>query len=276
MGDPSQIPHAEALAALRWLMAMGAEDHVTETPVDWLAPRDVRAAAQPAGQPLTQPPETRPSPANALARGAATAGETAMRLAAAASDLAALRSAIDGFDSALKATASTLVFADGNPEAPVMLVGEAPGADEDRQGLPFVGASGQLLDRILAAIGLDRSGCYISNILPWRPPGNRKPSPAEITAFLPFIKRHIALVQPRFVVLLGDTAAKALLDERQGITRLRGRWFNLAVTEGTQAIPALATFHPAYLLRNPAHKRLVWQDFLALKARLSEHPGRPG
>ncbi|MEX1147907.1 MAG: uracil-DNA glycosylase, partial [Sphingomonadales bacterium] len=147
-------------------------------------------------------------------------------------------------------------------------IGEAPGADEDRQGLPFVGVSGQLLDRMLGAIGLDRSKAYIANILPWRPPGNRKPTPQETSICLPFIRRHIALVKPRVLVFLGGTAAATLLDTNQGITRLRGRWSEYEdLNEGFTA-PVMPTYHPAYLLRQPALKADAWRDFLEIRAKL--------
>ena len=151
-----------------------------------------------------------------------------------------------------------------------MLIGEAPGGEEDRQGLPFVGASGQLLDRMLAAIGQDRTSCYITNIVNWRPPGNRKPSPAEMTLSLPFITRHIALVDPALIVLLGDTAAKTLTNRTEGITRLRGKWFDWSKPDGNGSIPLLPTFHPAFLLRSPAQKREAWADLLAVKRKLGE------
>ncbi|MCQ4160689.1 uracil-DNA glycosylase, partial [Roseomonas sp. GC11] len=193
----------------------------------------------------------------------------AAALAAGATDLTALRAALEQVECPLRETATNLVFADGHPESGLMLVGEAPGGDEDRLGRPFVGASGQLLDRMLASIGLDRAraepgrGAYITNILPWRPPGNRTPTDAEINLFLPLVLRHIALVRPRHVVLLGGTSTKALLRAKEGITRLRGRWHRLE--EGTAALP---TLHPAYLLRNPAAKREAWADLLLLRRTL--------
>lgn len=202
----------------------------------------------------------------------------ATRLARSAQTLDALREAIAAFDGiALKKTATNLVFCDGDPAASVMLIGEAPGGDEDRLGKPFVGASGQLLDRILACIGLNRASenpvqsLYISNILNWRPPGNRTPNAAEIEASLPFIERHIALARPRLLVLSGTVPAQALLNRGESISKLRGKWHDyIPRTEGIggETIPALATYHPAYLLRTPAQKRAVWQDMLALEARL--------
>jgi DNA polymerase len=178
-----------------------------------------------------------------------------------------LRAAMAAFEGcALKQTATRLVFADGNPAAPVMLIGEAPGRDEDLQGLPFVGESGKLLDRMLAAIGLDRSGCYITNILPWRPPGNRTPAAEEVAAFLPFLRRHIALVRPRYLVLLGNAAVQAVLERREGISRLRGRWIDYEIEDFV--VPALPTYHPAFLLRQAGQKREAWRDFLILRQRL--------
>jgi DNA polymerase len=168
---------------------------------------------------------------------------------------------------ALRETATNLVFGDGNPNARVMIVGEAPGADEDRQGLPFVGVSGQLLDRMLACIGLDRSQFYITNMLHWRPPGNRKPTTAEITASLPFVERQIELVAPQILVPVGGTAASTLLGASEGITKLRGRW-RLYQRPGLE-IPALATYHPAFLLRQPGLKRDAWHDLLEIKNKLN-------
>ena len=170
----------------------------------------------------------------------------------------------------LKNTATNLVFSDGNENARVMLVGEAPGADEDRQGKPFVGVSGQLLDKMLSSIGLDRSSVYISNIIPWRPPGNRQPTPKEIDLCLPFIRRHIQLVNPLVLVLVGGTAAKSLLDKKEGIMRLRGRWFEYAADESDIIIPALPIFHPAFLLRSPVQKSNSWKDLIQIKRKLTE------
>ena len=178
----------------------------------------------------------------------------------------ALRAALAAFDGCgLKETASNLVFADGNPDADLMLIGEAPGADEDRRGPPFVGVSGQLLDHMLASIGRDRGSCYITNMLPWRPPGNRQPTAAELAACLPFLRRHIQLAAPRVLVFVGGTSAKTLLARSEGIMRLRGRWYDYAPGGERAPIPALAIFHPAYLLRSPAQKALAWRDLLTLK-----------
>ncbi|TIV27765.1 MAG: uracil-DNA glycosylase, partial [Mesorhizobium sp.] len=167
----------------------------------------------------------------------------------------------------LKFTAKNLVFADGNPNADLMLVGEAPGRDEDLEGLPFVGRSGRLLDRMLAAIGLDRASAYIANVIPWRPPGNRTPTPHETEICRPFIERQIELVNPKVLVNLGGPSAKTLLNTAEGILRLRGNW-RVHTTASGIAIPAMPTLHPAYLLRTPAHKKLAWRDFLEVKAKL--------
>ncbi len=246
------------LAALEWQCAMGADEALLDAPQD-------RAAA---------PPEAAPA---ATARAAAAppvlvpvAGATAA-LAAAATTLDELRAAMEGFaGSPLRETATRMVFADGVAGAPVMVVGEAPGADEDRQGRPFVGVSGQLLDRMFASVGLSRaSNLYLANILPWRPPGNRTPSDAEVALFLPFLLRHVALARPRLLVLAGGVSAKALLGTREGITRLRGKWMQVTTEDG-QVIPALPTLHPAYLLRTPIAKREAWADLVALRRRMKD------
>jgi DNA polymerase len=192
---------------------------------------------------------------------------SARELAARATTLDALRAALETYDGcALKQTATNLVFADGTPEARVMIVGEAPGADEDRQGKPFVGVSGQLLDRMLSWIGFSRAeNVYISNVLFWRPPGNRTPTAAEVAACLPFVERHIALKQPDYLILSGGSSAKTLLGKTEGVLKLRGRWFSYQNPEMPTPIPALVTLHPAYLLRQPAAKRQAWRDLLSFK-----------
>ena len=193
----------------------------------------------------------------------------AREAARAATSLEELREILARFEGcALRATATQLVFADGNPQSRVMFVGEAPGRDEDLAGLPFVGRSGKLLDRMMAAIGLDRSSAYIANIVPWRPPGNRTPTPQESAICLPFTLRQIELANPDILVCLGGPAAQTLLNVKGGITSIRGRWFRYQA--GSREIRALATWHPAYLLRQPLQKRLVWRDFLALKKALAE------
>jgi uracil-DNA glycosylase family 4 len=219
-------------------------------------------------KPFDAPPVARP-PARVAAPAAPEAAiRQADELARSAKTLDELRAAMEAFEGcALKSTAMRTVFADGNPEARVMFVGEGPGADEDREGLPFVGRSGKLLDRMMAAIGLDRTNAYIANIIPWRPPGNRTPTPQESAICLPFIKRQIELADPDVLVCLGGPSATTLLEIKEGITRTRGRWFEFDT--GARRIKALPTFHPAYLLRSPAHKKLAWQDMLAIKKALA-------
>ena len=193
----------------------------------------------------------------------------AQAIADACTTLDQLKQALEDFDGcALKTTATQLVFADGDPGADVMIIGEAPGRDEDLAGLPFVGAAGRLLNKILAAAQMPRESVYITNIVPWRPPGNRKPTPLETQICLPFVKRHIALMKPKALLLLGGTPGTALTDRTEGITRMRGRWHDITLGGGS-SVPALPTFHPAYLLRQPAHKSFVWSDMLALKESLA-------
>jgi len=273
MTGQNGLSDAEALA---WLVAVGADEAIADDPVNRLraAPalpvlNTPQVEEQVAAPPLVFTPPA-PQIITPAPLGTPEAASAARALAEAAQTLDELKDAIAKFDGlALKVTATNLVFADGNPQAKLMLIGEAPGAEEDRQGLPFVGASGQLLDRMLAAIGYDRSRCYITNIVNWRPPGNRKPSPAEMSLCLPFIARHIALVNPAVIVLLGDTAAKTLTGRTEGITRMRGKWFGWAKPNSTEEIPLLPTFHPAFLLRSPAQKREAWMDLLAIKQKLA-------
>jgi uracil-DNA glycosylase len=196
---------------------------------------------------------------------AVTAAREAARTAASLEDLRAILKRFDGC--ALKTTATQLVFADGNPEARIMFVGEAPGRDEDIEGKPFVGRSGKLLDRMMAAVGLDRSSAYIANIVPWRPPGNRTPTPQESAICLPFVLRQIELADPDVLVCLGGPSAATLLGIREGILKTRGRWF--AFHTGQREVRAIATLHPAYLLRQPLQKRLAWRDFLAIRKVLA-------
>src|SRR5215211_278746 len=268
---------AGALALLEWQIAMGADEAIGEVAPDRLAPPPPAVAAPPV--PASAVPAPRPAmsaappaivtPPGAFAESLAEAAQSARLLAAGAESVEALAALVAAFDGCpLRRTATNTVFIDGNPAAPVMIVGEAPGADEDRIGRPFVGRAGQLLDRMLAAIGLDRTGVQITNVIYWRPPGNRKPTAAEIAACLPFVFRHIALSRPKVLVLAGGTAATALLPVSDGITRLRGRWFELSVPGLDRPVPTLPMFHPAFLLRTPERKREAWRDLLALKAKL--------
>lgn len=256
-----------ARSLLRWHVDCGVDEAIGHRPVDRFAPPPARPA-RPAATPQPRTPNAAP-PAPPPALASTSASEAMARdLAAQARTLDELRAAIDGFEQCgLKHTAMNTVFADGAPDADLMLVGEAPGADEDRQGKPFVGVSGQLLDRMLGFAGFSRQrNVYIANILPWRPPGNRKPTPVEVTLCLPFIQRHIELKRPRAVMLLGGTAVSSLLQTSQGITRLRGRWRTLEV--GQTDVPVMPTYHPAYLLRQPRFKGDAWQDLLDVKERL--------
>jgi DNA polymerase len=214
----------------------------------------------PAPQPLFEPARTAVPPSDE----ASHAARIAARQAGTLDELRDVLARFEGCN--LRLTATQLVFADGNPAGRVMFVGEAPGREEDQQGIPFVGRSGQLLDRMLAAIGLDRSGVYIANVVPWRPPGNRTPTPQETAICRPFIERQIELAAPDFLVPLGAAAAKELLETPEGILRLRGQWREYRA--GGRMIRAMATLHPAYLLRQPLQKRLAWRDFLMLKAAL--------
>lgn len=291
----SQVNHdtsptrAELLDLLRWHVDAGVDEAVGDVPTDhFKAAPDFKATPDPAARretaagrarapsgpaPAAPPPEPPKRGANvplSLESPAAAEG-SANLLANEASTLAELRDAMARFEGcSLKHTAMNLVFGDGNPDADVMFVGEAPGADEDREGLPFVGVSGRLLDRMIAAIGLDRTSAYITNILPWRPPGNRKPTTNEVTVCLPFIRRHIALAAPRVLVLVGGTSTSALLGRPEGITRLRGRWLVYRGDDsgGGAEIPCMAIYHPAYLLRQAALKRDAWRDLLAIQERL--------
>jgi uracil-DNA glycosylase len=236
---------------LDFYIEAGADALVGEKPVDRFAAGDVVLPARAS------------NPATARAEAAMAARDIAKR----AATLDELRAGLDRFEGcALKATATQLVFADGNPQARLMFVGEAPGRDEDIEGLPFVGRSGKLLDRMLAAIGFDRTSVYIANIVPWRPPGNRTPTPQESQICLPFISRQIELADPDILVCLGGPSAQTLLGIKEGITKTRGRWFSFDT--GKREIRAMPTFHPAFLLRSPLQKRFAWRDFLAIKKAL--------
>jgi len=274
--------NADIHALLAFYAEAGVDEALDDVPANRFEERapQPRPAAQPAGedpghQPQAQkqaPPPTTPPAARPPAQPAAVPdGQQiafARELAASASTLDELRERMAGFDGCnLKLTAKNLVFADGNPEASIMFVGEAPGRDEDIEGKPFVGRSGQLLDRMLKAIDLDRSKVYIANVIPWRPPGNRAPTPQETEICRPFIERQIELVGPKILVHLGGASAKTLLNTTEGILRLRGNWRVYSGPSGI-GIPAMPTLHPAYLLRTPAHKRLAWRDFLEAKMKL--------
>jgi uracil-DNA glycosylase len=259
----------ESLAALlAWYVEMGVDIAVDDAPHDRFAEVAPAAPASLPGPDAPAPRETvepRPrAPAETAAAMPASAIEASAReSAAAAQSLDDLRERLARFEGCgLKATATQLVFGDGNPAAKIMLIGEAPGADEDRQGVPFVGRAGRLLDKMLGAIGLDRTKVYIANIVPWRPPGNRTPTPIETASCLPFTRRQIALVDPEILVCLGAASAQTLLGGRDGIMRMRGRW--LTYSTAAKEIRALAMLHPAYLLRQPSQKKLAWHDLRLL------------
>ena len=276
--DPS-LPRPALERLLQWYVDAGADEAIGDAPVDRLAaPAPALAPPVLPARPLPQEPAAPPPVAGAGAGAvrrppaAAAAPIPSVVAPADAATLAELEAAVRAFEGCpLKRTATNTVFADGNPGAPLMIVGEAPGADEDRIGKPFVGRSGQLLDRMLGTIGIERAtGAYISNVLFWRPPGNRKPTGGEITSCLPFVLRHIALVRPKVLVLCGGTAASTLLQRPEGITRLRGRWFELDIPGLDAPVASLATFHPSYLLRTPLAKREAWKDLIALQLKLDK------
>jgi DNA polymerase len=282
MQNGRENPDELSLELLRWYQAMGVDEAIAEEPLDWSAyqPQQLapRASARPGPRednarrpPLVQtPPQQEPQfpasrpPPLPLADPSAMA---ARELARQAPDLATLEAAVAAFDGCpLKKTAKHLCFARGNPKARLMLIGEAPGRDEDLEGKPFVGRAGRLLDKMLAAIGLGGDDVYITNVVYWRPPGNRTPTPQEVQACQPFLERQIELVAPEVLVLLGGAAAKQVLGTDAGIMKLRGKWRTYEI--GGRSIPTMATLHPAFLLRNPVSKRMAWRDLLAVKAAL--------
>jgi uracil-DNA glycosylase len=271
---PDPAPTVRQLLA--FYLEAGVDCALGDAPIDRLAdPAVVPAAATPvASEQALSPTVRKPPAATPVSRGEiAPAPEAAIssarEAARTAPTLEALRALLETFDGcALKFTATRLVFADGNPQARIMFVGEAPGRDEDIEGLPFVGRSGKLLDRMIAAIGLDRTSAYIANVIPWRPPGNRTPTPQETQICLPFIQRQIELVNPDVLVTLGNPSTQTLLQTREGIMRTRGKWFDYDT--GTRNIRALATFHPAYLLRSPSYKRMAWQDLRSVAKALEQ------
>jgi DNA polymerase len=249
---------------LRWYLEAGCDECIGDIARD----RTVAAPPRPVALPVASPPSAAMVAAQPRAFEPPHPG-TATHIADGCATLADLRHALEQFDGLpLKQMANATVFADGDPNADVMCIGEAPGQEEDRQGRPFVGPSGQLLDRMLASIGLARDAVYITNVVPWRPPANRKPTQDEIAVCLPFICRHIELIDPKVLLLLGGAAAGALLARPGGINRLRGQWAAFSTPRLPRPVPALATYHPAYLLRTPEAKREAWRDLLMLKKHL--------
>jgi len=269
----------DPLSALAWLVEAGADEAVGDVPAD----RFQAAKAPKANPPLeggsknpgrgTAPSVPYPSPKSASQISALPQGEggdsigDAIARARASNSLAELKAALESFDGcALKRSATNTVFADGNPAHRIMFIGEAPGRDEDRQGLPFVGRAGKLLDKMLAAVHLDRTKVYITNVLNWRPPDNRDPSPEEAAMCLPFLRRHIELVNPEIMILLGAVSVRHVMGRSDGIMKTRGRWLEYSVNG--RLVPVMPTLHPAYLLRQPAHKKLAWRDLQAIEDKI--------
>jgi uracil-DNA glycosylase family 4 len=269
---------AAALDILKWYREAGVDEAVSDEPCDWArlgvpAVIEIAVEAEPEiGE--TFRPERAPAPPQPIARANPTlpldgAAFAARELARSAPDLATLEAALAAFDGCpLKKTAKNLCMARGNPNARIMLIGEAPGRDEDLEGKPFVGRAGQLLNKMLVAIGLTDADVYITNTVYWRPPGNRTPTPQEVQACQPFLDRQIELVAPDIMVLLGGAAAKQVLATEEGIMKLRGKW--RSYQSGERSIRTMATLHPAFLLRTPAAKRQAWRDLLLIKAALEE------
>ncbi len=277
----------QLFSALKWQVEAGADEAIGELPVDRFQeentppPPAARAAtrlappAPPTDSAKDEPPPAPPgaSPPSPAAPAPEPAARSAREAAAGAKTLDDVRQALEAFEGCpLKQTATNLVYTDGNAAARIVFVGEAPGAEEDRQGLPFVGPAGRLLDRMLAAIGLDRSSVLITNTIFWRPPGNRNPTTAEAAACLPFVERTIEIVAPKVLVMVGGVAAKTLLARSEGIMKLRGRWFDYRTPGMDRAVPAMAIFHPAFLLRSPAQKRAAWRDLIEIKKVLEDSP----
>lgn len=260
----------ELIALLAWQVDAGIDEVLLDQPdpdapaqriADFVTKTPAPELSQVPEQSKAPPPVSAPTPTQ-------ISNAASNQTLASIQTLTALRAALETMDDcALKHTASNLVFADGNAGARVMIIGESPGRDEDRVGLPFVGASGQFLDKMLASIGLDRSLVYIANLLPWRPPGNRTPTAEEVNMLLPWLRRHIQLANPEIVFILGGSSAKALLDSKDGIMKLRGKWRDVDYGDGINR-PTLASLHPAYLLRSPAQKRLAFHDLLSLSDKL--------
>ncbi len=273
----------DSLSALTWLVEAGADEAIGEMAVDRFAAKKVNppleggsksasAATQISGR-GTASQTSLPSPKFASQISPPPQGEggdsigDAITLARAANSLPELKAALESFDGCtLKRSATTTVFADGNPASRILFIGEAPGRDEDRQGLPFVGRAGKLLDKMLAAIHLDRTSAYITNVLNWRPPDNREPSPEEAALCLPFLRRHIELVDPLVMILLGGTSVRHVMGRSDGIMKTRGRW--LEYNAAGRMVPVMPTLHPAYLLRQPAHKKLAWRDLQAVEQKI--------
>ncbi len=269
---------------LQFLSAMGVEDEAADAPIGLyrmtgkakIASAAANIAVDPAFGQMDKT-QNAPAPISSVsvheprakfdAQPISGGGFDPIKMAGDAKNLQELYAAIERFDGvAIKKSATRTVIADGNPDAKIMLIGEAPGAEEDRLGKPFVGQAGQLLDKMLGAIGLNRAeNAYITNILFWRPPGNRTPSPDEMAACMPFVRRHIQLMQPKILVCLGGVAMKSMFDVKDGIMKLRGSWLDFTPAPGDAPVPALLTYHPAFLLRTPAYKKDSWADLQDLQ-----------
>lgn len=276
MPATSSEPAPTLAQLLTFYLEAGVDCALMDEPVNRLSDMDVAPVREPA-EPAKRPPltsiqgEAKPRPPARVEVSPDVAIAAARDAARTAPTLDVLRGMLDKFEGcALRNTATRLVFADGNPKARVMFVGEAPGRDEDIEGLPFVGRSGKLLDLMMAAIGLNRTSAYIANVIPWRPPGNRTPTPQETQICLPFIQRQIELVNPDILVTLGNPSTQTLLQTRDGIMKTRGRWADYDT--GSRKIKAIATFHPAYLLRSPSYKRLAWMDLRAIAKVMAALP----
>jgi DNA polymerase len=265
---PDRAPNVRELLA--FYLEAGVDCALMDEPVNRVSDDSAAAPREaPPFSPASSAPAAMPVARSEAAPAPEVAIQSAREAARTAPSLEVLRAMLEQFDGcALKSTATRLVFADGNPQARIMFVGEAPGREEDIEGLPFVGRSGQLLNRMIAAIGLNRSNAYIANVIPWRPPGNRTPTPQETQICLPFIQRQIELVNPDVLVTLGNPSTQTLLATREGIMKTRGKWFDYDT--GSRIIRALPTFHPAYLLRSPSYKRLAWQDLRAIAKALEQ------
>jgi|SRR6185295_17412189 len=270
----AELSRDQSLSLLRWLIEAGADEAIIEQPINRFLPaKPVEVRREPAAASRNAPPVQTQSKKVAAAQAVSlsTAPGAARALAQSCTTLAELKTALSNFEGCeLKRFATNTVFADGNPQGRIMLIGEAPGHDEDKQGLPFVGRAGKLLDRMLAEINLDRSKVYITNVLNWRPPQNREPTPEEAAICLPFLHRHIELADPLLLILLGAVSVRHVLGINEGITRVRGRWDLFQSAALKRSIPVMPTLHPAYLLRQPGAKRLAWRDLVAVAEKMKQ------
>lgn len=263
------------LAALKWQVEMGADEAIEDSPVSTeVSSKKQEVADNPAPQPVAAPEPVKTAPKAAPKSAASDAPLTveARKLADSAKNLDELRQIVTDYkELAICKTATNVVFSDGNPKADVMFIGEAPGAQEDEQGIPFCGPSGQLLDKMIGYVGFNReSTMYISNTVFWRPPGNRRPTPEELAVCLPFVEKHIALVNPKALILIGGTATLSLMDTKDGISKLRGKEHSYTNQYLDKEIPTFAVFHPSYLLRQPRMKKTMWFDLLSIQEFLQK------